>query len=395
MTYDIFQQQIQIETDRYLVQRLWSLQNSIENGEKASAFNNDKQSIKEIDNRFEDTKFVFSDTLADHPSPLIDRLEPHRKLSVIRKIHEKTYKIELFDVIVESDDIYTGVFNSLTRLFLILGFVLVLASFFISSWLFRPFNITLQAIKNFQLKASDQPAFGTTRTHEFKELNTILDQMVIKTRVDYKNLKEFSENASHEMQTPLAVAKGKLELLLQSRNLDEEQLLLINSVNESIDHLSKMNRSLSLLTKIENKEFSNMGPLDLTEKIKSIVYNFQELFDLKTIETVLDIEENVIVHGDNTLFQILINNLLQNAVRYNVPGGKITITLRKRMLSVSNTGNPLKTEPNELFKRFKKDIQSSENIGLGLSIVKKICDVSGYSVSYEYNNGIHTLSVLF
>jgi len=395
MTYDIFQRQIQLETDRYLIQRLWSLQNSVENGEKASAFNNDKQTIVEVDNRFEETKFVFTDTLADHPSPIIDRLEPHRKLSVIRKIHEKTYKIELFDVIVESDDIFTGVFESLTRLFIILGFVLVMASFLISTWLFRPFNITLQAIKNLRFRESEEPVFGKSRTREFRELNSILEQMVFKNKADYKNLKEFSENASHEMQTPLAVAKGKLELLVQSKNLDEDQLMLINSVSESIDHMSKMSRSLSLLTKIENKEFSNMEPIDLTEKIKSLAYNFQELFDLKNIEATLDIEENVVVSGDKTLFQVLINNLLQNAVRYNIPGGKINIRLTKSTLRISNTGNPLKTAPVELFKRFKKDIQSSENIGLGLSIVKKICDVSGYQVNYEYTEGMHILTVIF
>jgi signal transduction histidine kinase len=395
MTYDIFQRQIQIETDRYLVQRLWSLQNSIENGEKATAFNNDKQTIVEIDNKFAETRFAFSDTLADHPNPAIDRLEPHRKLTVIRKIHEKTYKIELFDVIVESDDIFTGVFQALTRLFIILGIVLVVASLFISRWLFRPFNITLQAIKGLRFQEQEQPIFGKSKTQEFRELNSILEQMVLKNKADYKNLKEFSENASHEMQTPLAVAKGKVELLLQSRNLDEDQLLLINSVNESIDHLSKMSRALSLLTKIENKEFSKLEAIDLTEKIKGLAYNFQELFDLKNIEAVLDIEENVIVNGDKTLFQILINNLLQNAVRYNIPGGKINISLTKSTLRISNTGNPLKTVPIELFKRFKKDIQSSENIGLGLSIVKKICDVSGYQVNYEHADGLHVLTVVF
>lgn len=395
MTYDIFQQQIQVETDRYLMQSLSSLQNSIENGEKATAFNNDKQTIVEIDNSYEETKLVFSDTLADHPSPIIDQLEPHRKLRLIRKIHEETYKIELFDVIVESDDIFTGVFKALTRLFIILGLVLVLASFLISSWLFRPFNITLQGIKGLRFRESAEPEFGKTNTREFRELNSILEQMVIRNRLDYKNLKEFSENASHEMQTPLAVAKGKLELLLQSKNLDKEQLMLINSVNESIDHLSKMNRSLSLLTKIENKEFSNMEAINLTEKIKNLAFNFQELFDLKNIEATMDIEEDVVVYNDKTLFQILINNLLQNAVRYNIPRGKITISLTKTTLRITNTGNPLKSPPAELFKRFKKDIQSSENIGLGLSIVKKICDVSGYRVSYDHADGMHILTVTF
>ena len=206
MTYDIFQKQVELETDRYLVSRLLSLQNSIENGESPFSFISNNLSIVELDNSVEETNYSFGDTLADHPSPRIDELEPHRKLSVVQKIDDKTYKIEIFDVIVESDDIFNGVFKSQTRLFMILGSALVIFSFLVSTWLFRPFNVTLQAIKNFRLNDNKELKLGETNTKEFKELNEILSNMIKKNQDDYKSLKEFSENASHEMQTPLAVA---------------------------------------------------------------------------------------------------------------------------------------------------------------------------------------------
>ena len=395
MTYDIFQKQVQRETDRYLVSRLWSLQNSIENGESPYAFNSESLNIKEVNNTLEETRYSFGDTLADHPNPRIDRLEPHRKLRTIRKINEKTYKIEIFDVIVESEDIFTGVFQSQTRLFIILGIVLVVSSFLVSTWLFRPFNITLQAIKNFNINDASTPDLGRTNTKEFKELNGILSNMIKKSQIDYKNLKEFSENASHEMQTPLAVVKGKIELLLQSKNLDEEHLQLINSSYEAIDHLSKMSRSLSLLTKIENQEFTDFQKINLTEKIRTSIFDFQELLELKEITINQELEEDVTVNSDPVLIQMLIINLFQNAIRHNIAKGIISVHLTKKRLKVSNTGEPLKGSSEGLFKRFKKDNQSADTIGLGLSIIKEICDVSNFNIHYAFENDHHILKVIF
>jgi signal transduction histidine kinase len=395
MTYDIFQREVQKETDRYLVSRLWDIENSIENGESPSAFISSNLSIKEIDNSAEETRFHFGDTLSDHPSPFIDRLEPHRKLSVIRKIHDQTFKIEIFDVIVESDDIFSGVFESQTRLFVILGLVLVLTSFLVSIWLFRPFNVTLQAIKNFRLNDNSPISLIKTNTREFRELNQILEQMIRKIRSDYRNLKEFSENASHEMQTPLAVAKGKLELLLQSKNIDEEQLTLINSAYNSIDHLSKMGRSLGLLTKIENNEFTDLQEINLTKSISNTLFDFQELLDLKGIKIESELEDDVVVKSDPILIQVLIGNLFQNAVRHNAIGGKIFVGLTSSDLTISNTGKKLQTRSDLLFKRFKKDNQSSETIGLGLAIVQKVCEINGYGINYQYEDDLHILRVSF
>ena len=305
ITYNIFQKQIQRETDRYLISRLWSLQNSIENGESPFAFISNNLSIKEIDDSFDETRFSFADTLATHPNPHIDRLETHRKLKVIRKIVGKTYKIEIFDVIIESDDIFSGVFQSQTRLFIILGSVLVLFSYLVSTWLFRPFNVTLQAIKNFRLNDMTEFNLGKTNTKEFKELNGILSKMTEKSQKDYKSLKEFSENASHEMQTPLAVAKGKIELLMQSKDLDEEQLQLINSTYESINHLSKMSRSLGLLTKIENNEFKGFCYADLSYQINNI----------EVLRTLISPMENSL-YNRNIIKKYLQKNNVEKLIRF-------------------------------------------------------------------------------
>ena len=393
MTYDIFQKQVEQETDRYLITRLWSLENSVRNGESPFSFVSNTLDIKEISDSYEETRFHFGDTMADHPNPRIDALEPHRKLTAVRKMADRTYKIEVFDVIVESEDIFTGVFQSQTRLFVILGIALVVSSFLVSTWLFRPFNLTMQAIKDFTLNDTKNPILGKTNTKEFKELNGILSNMIRRNKIDYQNLKEFSENASHEMQTPLSVAKGKMELLLQSKNLDEEQLQLINSSYQAIDHLSKMSRSLGLLTKIENNEFTDLKEINLSDKVTASVYDFQELFELKGINISHSIEENIIIEADPVLIQILITNLFQNAIRHNVPNGKIEVSLARKSFKISNTGNPLSTSSEALFERFKKDNQSNETIGLGLAIVKKICELNDFNISYTFNDSLHIIEV--
>lgn len=395
MTYDIFQRKVEIDTDLYLRGRLWNLEKSLKNGESASSFISRNTSILEVDNSIPETKYMIGDTLADHPNPRIDKMEPHRKIRAVRKIEDKTYKIEIFDVIVESDDIFSGVFESQTRLFVILGVVLMIFSFLVSTWLFRPFNITLYAIKNFRLNDSKKLKLGKTNTKEFRELNNILSDMIEKNRNDYKNLKEFSENASHEMQTPLAVAKGKMELLLQSKNLDKEQLQLIHSSYEAIDHLSKMGRSLGLLTKIENKEFTDYQEIDLSEKITTAIFDFQELLELKEIKIDHQVDENIRVKSDPSLLHMLIANLFQNAIRHNIANGEIHVVLTKSSLKISNTGNPLSGSSEALFKRFKKDNQSGETIGLGLSIVREICEVNGYDITYNYENSFHQIEILF
>lgn len=395
ISFNIFQKQIQFETDRYLVSRLWSLQNSIENGESPYAFISTNLSIIEIDDSYEETRFSFGDTLAAHPNPRIQRMETHRKLRVVRKIVDRTYRIEIFDVIVESDDIFAGVFQSQTRLFMILGAALVIFSFLVSTWLLRPFNVTLQAIKDFRLNNVAKLNLAKTNTKEFRELNAILNRMTEKSQSDYKNLKEFSENASHEMQTPLAVAKGKIELLMQYKNLDKEQLLLINSSYEAIDHLSKMSRSLGLLTKIENNEFTDLQEINLSEKINSSIFDFQELLGLKEIKIEHKIEEHVIVRSDPVLIQILVSNLFQNAIRHNITNGHIIVNLSRDGLIISNAGKPLSSPPKLLFKRFKKDNQSGKTSGLGLAIVKKICEINNFGISYDYKNDEHVINVTF
>lgn len=394
VTFDIFDDEIKRETDKYLIDRFLMLHESLLAGEHARAYPGEKLTIDTLNYKPEalgKASFQFSDTLAVHK--YLKRMEEHRKLVGYAQVDDTYLKLSLYDVIVEKDDIMDGVVQSLIRLFIFLGIVVVISSFLISHFLLKPFNKTLQEIKKFNIKDLKPLQLEKTNTKEFKSLNSFIEQMTEKVSRDYRNLKEFSENASHEIQTPLAIAKGKLELLLQSHNLSEEHLHLIETSYTSIDYISKLSKSLTLLTKIENQEFSNFKEINFSEQLTKTMAEFNELIILKDIDLHLSIEDDVYISNNHVLTKILVNNLLTNAIRHNVHGGKINFVLQDDKLEISNTGEPLKETPEALFERFKKDNQSGESMGLGLSIVKKICDVSGYQIHYSHQNEWHHITI--
>ncbi len=394
ITYQMIRQMVDRETDYSLAQNMYLIEEAIKEGKPIDALNNKKTQIEKVTNiQPKDTLYLFTDTMAMHP--YWKRLEPHRKLTITRKINEEYYRISMFDIFMESDDVSEGVISVMTRLFLGLGLMLLLCSFLISSWLFEPFQKTLQKISAFNLKNDDPVQFAATSTKEFSKLNDFITQMTTKARQDYISLKEFSENAAHEMQTPIAVANGKLELLLENPDLNSRQLELIQSAQTALSKLSKLGQSLSLLTKIENKEFSNLEITNFSTIVTQATDNFKDISELKGISLESHIEKNILLGINASLSEILVNNLLKNAVRYNLPNGWISINLNKNQLIIKNPGMPPKISTSQLFERFRKSNQSENSLGLGLAIVKKICEVNNFEVNYLFDKGIHQLTVEF
>ena len=398
ITYNIFIDAIQLETDRYLIERYRDISTYIKEDPGFSTISDSKITITQVDKlperrRERGQRFQFTDTLVWHQG--LNRMENNRKLQSFLRTENGNYKIEIHDVIVERDDIFQSVFDSQTWLFVILGVVMVISSFLISRWMFRPFNQTLDKIRNFNIKSMQATSLGKTGIKEFDILNGFINQMTEKVSADYKNLKEFTENASHELQTPLAITKGKLELLLQQENLTQEQIDLIESSYASITHMTKLNKSLTLLSKIENEEFSNKESINISTELNKALADFDDLIKLKNLDLQSDIQKDVFLKNDKTLIKVLINNLFQNAIRHNNEGGKMIVELSDNTLKIENTGAKLDIDGDLLFERFKKGVQSEKNTGLGLSIVYKICELSHYKITYNIDSEWHKVSITF
>ena len=258
--------------------------------------------------------------------------------------------------------------------------------------LWSPFFDALDKLKGFSVSRKTPLQLSPTPIDEFRKMNQILESATNKAQQDYLLLKVFTENASHEMQTPLAIIQSKLDLLIQDEHLSEEQSLVAQTVYESIQKLTRMNQSLLLLAKIGNRQFDETATFDLKEKVQKKLEAFQELWANENI-TVTSSLMNAPVRMNKALADILLNNLLSNASKHNFTGGRIHIGLTEAGLTVSNTSKDPELEPAHLYQKFYTAKKGAGNTGLGLSIVKHIADASGFMITYSFQDPQHTFIV--
>ena len=340
----------------------------------------------EIKSRFRDTVYY---------SEFEEEALPYRELVFSVKTNEGWYTTTAGKTIIEADDMIESVAQSLGIVAGILLVVLFLMNWFLSKSMWKPFYKTLDALKRFDLSNREAEDLLPTGIAEFNLLNEALNKMTGKILSDYRNLKEFTENASHELQTPLAIIRSKLELMIQVEGLPEDQVNAIREIYESVNRLSKLNQSLLLLSKIENGQFHETMVLDMKTLVEKKITQLAELTELKGITVENAPIGTFEIKMNAQLADILISNILSNAIRHNISGGKIKVELKDTSLLVCNSGNPPEVPAEKLFKRFQKSGSSGESVGLGLSIVKQICDSYNLNVHYTYNEGMHCMRISF
>ena len=342
---------------------------------------------------FHENSQSFSDTTIYNQ--LEQEYVPYRMLKSYINSSGQTFLITNLKSTLEDDDLMESLY---TFCIMIIGFLIL--AFFIVSWLlskllWRPFYATLTGLNNYDIKQHSPYHFDKSSTAEFNQLNMALNKMTDKMYHDFLHQKEFAENASHEMQTPLAVIKANLSLLLQSTNLKENEMNQLQSIENTIKKLSALNKALILLSKIENNQFNEYSAVNLKDKIQASIENYQDLIQAKNIKIETELSNDLIIQANPALCDILINNLLQNAIRHNYENGTINILLKDKSLSISNTGEPLNITEEELFVRFKKNDASKDSLGLGLSIVKSIVDLYNIRIHYQYSFNKHIFTLNF
>ena len=277
-----------------------------------------------------------------------------------------------------------------TFVFLITLVVVVSAT--VSIYLLDPFYKTLNNLSLFKVDNEMELEFKDNSTYEFSQLNAFVKEMMQNAVSEYKALKEFNENASHELQTPLAVMRAKVDLLLQS-HLESEQLKLLSEITDQIDRLSSIKKSLTLLVHLEHYVPTNTE-VNVTSSLEHFFDELEDILSFREIDIVKDINADVYKVFDAQLLHILLNNLFSNALKYT-EGDYIKVTLTNDYIELSNPGSAPTFDPNEYFKRFIKSSGKQFSSGIGLSIVKKITDFYNYEVKYQYENGIHSIKIIF
>jgi len=323
-----------------------------------------------------------------------ETIDRFRGLMTNIKINGENYVVVVETNVEETEEtvVYITLVTILFFLILVIGFWVLNRK--LSKTLWQPFKDTLDKLKSFQLNSGKRIDFQETDTIEFAELNKTVDKLLQHNIALYNNQKEFTENASHELQTPLAILKNKVDLLLQSDDLTERQYNLAEEMNRALIRSSKINKNLLLLAKIENSQFDNSEIVEFDKLLNQSLEDLQEHFIEKKIELKKEIDPNIQIKGNCSLTEILINNLLINAIVHSNPEGIIKVELSGSQFMVSNSGDQA-LESRLIFKRFSRMSSRSSGTGLGLSIVHEICRVQDWGVKYFFNNSSHTFCVKF
>ncbi|MGH1366449.1 MAG: sensor histidine kinase [Calditrichia bacterium] len=344
-------------------------------------------------NPSEQIKLSYSDTVFYEP----DEAEyiPYRQLIFSETIDSINFVIAIRNSPGEIEPLVLSITLSLTLVFLGMLLAANYLSGTINQKIWSPFNVTLNRIRHFDLTQKKALSLEESDIDEFNELNQVLKTMSARLNKDYSSLKEFAENAAHEMQTPLAIIRSKIELLMQSSGLSEKQSELLLSSSEAAGRLSRLSTSLLLLTKIENRQFHNPEPVDLNSLVKKMLVDLEEFIIFRQLSSELTKEGHCIQTMNATLAEIMVSNLLQNAIRYAHSPSTISIRTTSELLEVRNNGKQLPFDSAKLFQRFQKGTGSSQSLGLGLAIVQEICDTYAFKCSYCYDGTDHKFQILF
>lgn len=302
------------------------------------------------------------------------------------------YGIKNPDLDLEQDTI-VGLFIQFLSFVAILVIAVLVVMRYVPQRLWQPFNDTLAKVKQFRVEKGNVPQLEHTGTKEFDELNATLTTIMADSVRSYQVQKEFTENASHELQTPLAIVQSKLDNLLQDPQLTQRQAEELVQIYQEIRHTSRLSRNLLLLSKIENNQYSAMTRVNVADKIDETLPHLASIAGDIKIKTDFG-DKTFTVSCNETLLESLINNLVVNAVRHNRKGGSISISVRDGRLSVDNLSDEPALDPQRVFSRFYRTKQQKGN-GLGLAIVKSICDYHHWHVGYEYSGGMHKFVVDF
>lgn len=305
------------------------------------------------------------------------------------KINDSWYLVKLRQSSFENEDLI---------LILVLTLFILLSSAFIISFfstrrlnktVWADFEYNLHEIESFSLSLGKDISLLKSDTEEFERLNNVVVDFTRKLKSDYTMLKEFTENASHEIQTPLSIALLNLEEILQ-QDLKEETFQKVAKSISALKRLSTLNQSLILLAKIENKQFISDKEISFKEIVTHKEEEFSMLFETKALDVKFQAEQDFTVKMNEQLADLLINNLFSNAVNHNVKGGNIRIFMQAGSLEICNTGENNLLTDDTIFNRFVRG--NPKSYGLGLAIVKKICETHNLDIHYK-KDGLHCFTV--
>ncbi|WP_153396278.1 sensor histidine kinase [Chryseobacterium vaccae] len=303
----------------------------------------------------------------------------------------KRQRLEIRTSTVEQDELVYDLTTALIVLYILLVISIVVVNGYLLNKAMRPFYAILDKLKKYQFGISSVQESQDYSITEFEELNVEINEMIERNELVFHQQKQFIENASHELQTPLAIVINKIDLAVQNENLDKNSLHLLTEVKGDLRRLTGLNKSLLMLSKIENSQFNQTSKLDFNEKISELIKNYEDFIEFKKIKVSTEEKGYFIADFNPDLADILLSNLLKNAVKYTYQEGAVDIVIEDNRIIFRNTGVSEPLDSSRIFTRFYKQGSDHSSTGLGLSIIKTIIkQYPGWEMIYKFEEGMHS-----
>ena len=327
---------------------------------------------------------------------LEDEDEPVRVMcTAFRMPDGQYYELKLMISILERDDMVEAMLWYLGALFLLFLICTSIGIQLVLKGVFRPLHRLLDWLHCIQPGKEVPPLDNPTKIREFRQLSDAALDMGNRSYKAYEEQKQFIENASHELQTPLAIVKGKVELLAESEGMTEQQMEQLDEIYATLGRAVKLNKSLLLLSRIENGQYTEMEDVSVDEILDELLPDLMDIYEHKQVRLIRKREEQpFIIRCNHSLAQILVSNLVKNSLLHNREGGELQVLTTPTSLVIKNTGDvPLDGE--KLFRRFYHGMDGKkDSTGLGLAIARSIALSSSLKLTYEWQNGMHTFRLV-
>lgn len=340
--------------------------------------------------RYADTILYMQDADDEEPEP-----EPARILTTAFQHNGRYYELSIFNSMAEEDDLVKELLREAIGLYVVLVAGIILVNNIVLRRLWKPFYDLLEQLKSYRLGTGKALPSAKTKTKEFRDLQNAANLLLQHNIEMYEQQKQFIGNASHELQTPLAIAINKLELLLEKGDLQEAQAEGIAEVLHIMERLTRLNRSLLLLTKIENKQFPDNQTVSVNEIVRQNISDLEEMAAFRNVNISVEETAELFAQMDASLANIMVSNQLRNALFHNTESGTVNILISENTLRIANTGKSSSLDAEKIFTRFYHSGTERGGTGLGLAIVKAISDLYCFRIAYRFENDQHIFELIF
>ena len=337
--------------------------------------------------RYKDTEMYFSSNYG---------YEPARSVTYIFQTDNGQYReLAVFTATIDKNELKLAILYWLIALYVVLLLGITAVNLWTVRHSMKPLKRLFDWLDSYKLGQKNKQLDNPTSINEFKKLNETVRKNIERSERLYEQQKMFIANASHEMQTPLAVCTNRLEMLLDDDGLTESQMAEIIKTLRTLKNLSATNRSLLLLCKIDNGQFNNSVETSVKDVAERILTDLKPIYGRKHITVSADMAVAPVVEMDASLADILLANLIRNAFVHNTEYGRIAVKADELTFSVANTGSTVPLDESKIFERFYHSADKKSSTGLGLALAKAVCNLYGFTLGYRFDDGMHVFTITF